>query len=185
MKGFFSKEEVGSSIVTKSKKLTCFACGLYKDVQSPKMEPYGNFKKKVMIIGEAPGKEEDRNGKPWQGRVGRMLQRTLEELGIDLFDDCISLNAINCRPPDNRNPSPNELNCCREVKVIKAITDFNPEKIILLGTSALTSFLGHRWKKSLGGITKWRGWNIPDQQYKAWVCPTFHPSYVSRMSSTA
>lgn len=183
MKGFFSKEEVGSLTVIKSKKLTCFACGLYKDVQSPKMEPYGNFKKKVMVIGEAPGKEEDRNGKPWQGRVGRMLQCTLEELGIDLFDDCISLNAINCRPPDNRNPSPNELNCCREVKVIKAITDFNPEKIILLGGSALVSLLGHRWKKSLGGITKWRGWCIPDQEYKAWVCPTFHPSYVSRMDS--
>ena len=66
---------------------------------------------------------------------------------------------------------------------MKAITEYKPEKIILLGKAALTSFLGHRWKKSLGGITKWRGWTIPDQDYGAWVCPTFHPSYVLRMDA--
>ncbi len=183
MKSFFTKQDTQSLAITQSKQLTCFNCGLYKDVISPKIEPYGNFKKKIMVIGEAPGKEEDRSGKPWQGKAGRLLQKTLEGIGIDLFEDCISLNAVNCRPPDNRNPTQKELNCCRDVKVFKAITELKPERIILLGGQALISFLGHRWKKDLGGITKWRGWRIPDQDYKAWVCPTFHPSYVERMEA--
>ncbi len=183
MKSFFKKEEVQSLRMTQAKRLSCFNCGLYKGVKSPKMEPYGNFKKKIMIIGESPGKEEDRNGKPWQGKTGRLLQRTLEEIGIDLFEDCISVNAVNCMPPDNKIPSAHEINCCRDIKVLKALADYSPKKIILLGNSALISFLGHRWKKRMGTIIKWRGWSIPDQDYKAWVSPTFHPSYVERMNS--
>lgn len=184
MRGFFSKEEVQSTKIHKS-KLSCFACGLYKGVESPKMEPYGNFRKKIMVIGEGPGEREDSRNKPWQGKVGRLLQRTLEGMNIDLFEDCISLNAVNCRPPDNRAPTNKEIDCCRQVKVLRAIQEYQPEVILLLGSSALKGFLGHRWKRSggLGGISKWRGWRIPDQEVKAWVCPTFHPSYVERMEA--
>ena len=136
-----------------------------------------------MIIGEAPGAEEDRTGKPWQGKTGRLLQETLKEIGIDLFEDCISVNAVNCLPPNNRTPTKKEIDCCRDIKVLKALAEHSPKKIILLGGVALTSFLGDRWKKKLGGITMWRGFAAPDQDYKAWVCPTFHPSFVSRMDS--
>ena len=183
--GFFSKEDIQSLTVTQSRRLSCFTCGLFKDVKSPKMEPYGKFKKKVMIIGEVPGERDDRNGKPWQGKTGRLLQSILKDIGFDLFEDCVSLNAVNCRTPDDRNPTPNELNCCRDVKVLKTIIQYKPKMILLLGSEALKSFLAPRWKKSLGGknqaiTTKWRGWVIPDQDYKCWVCPTFHPSYVEK-----
>ena len=60
--------------------------------------------KGILIIGEAPGQVEDRKGLPWQGGTGRLLKRTLEKQGIDLFEDCICVNAVNCRPPKNRAP---------------------------------------------------------------------------------
>ena len=63
---------------------------------------------------------------------------------------------------------------------LKIIEKYKPKVIILLGGSSLLSMIGYRWKKDLGGITKWRGWTIPDRDFKAWICPTFHPSYVDR-----
>ncbi len=185
MQGFFKKKETRSLLFTQSKKLSCFSCGLYRHCDSPKMEPYGAFKKKIMIIGEAPGEKEDHNGKPWQGKTGRLLQRTLESLGIDLFEDCVSLNSVNCRPPENRNPSKKEVACCRDVKVLPAINDYQPKMILILGGLPLITFLQDRWKStsSLGGIMKWAGNRIPDQDYKTWVCPTFHPSFVERSDS--
>ena len=179
MKGFFSNKETESKTRPDGKVVSCASCGLYRDCKSPRMEAYGNFKKRIMTIGEAPGKVEDTKGKPWQGKTGQLLQRTLKGLGIDLFEDCISLNAVNCRPEDNRTPTNYEIDCCR-VRVLKLIDEYKPEVILLLGGSAVYSVIGHRWKRDLGGITKWRGWCIPDQDLKAWICPTFHPSYVER-----
>jgi DNA polymerase len=147
------------------------------------MEPYGSGKLGILVIGEAPGKVEDRNGMPWQGRTGRTLQRILHKYGIDLFKDCVCINAVNCRPPDNRTPYKKEINCCREVKVNRALKEYKPKVILLLGATSVESFLGPRWPIDLGGITKWRGWRAPDQDYDAWVVPTFHPSFVVRADS--
>lgn len=184
MEGFFSKEDTRSFKAPGGHKMSCYSCGLFKGAQSPKMDPYGNFKKKIMVIGEAPGEKEDQNGKPFQGVTGRLLQHTLAKIGIDLFEDCVSLNAVNCRPPNNRAPDKNELNCCRDVKVLKAIEEYKPKMILLLGNEALKSLLGFRWTHSqLGGIMKWAGYNIPDQHFKCWICPAFHPSYVERADS--
>jgi len=170
----------------RGKALTCASCGLFQHVKSPRMEPYGRFKKGILNVGEAPGKFEDLKGKPWQGKAGRTLLRMYRELGIDLFEDCLNINAINCRPTDekgnNRTPSSKEIACCRS-KVVKVIREYKPKLIILLGTIAITSVIGERWKKDLGTITKWRGWTIPDRDLKAWVCPVFHPSFVMRRES--
>lgn len=169
--------------MTKGKSLDCLTCGLFDGPANPKIQPHGEGKKKIMIIGEAPGRVEDRNGLPWQGKTGRHLQHTLRRLGINLFEDCVCVNAVNCRPPNNRAPKPVEIDCCREVIVGKALEQYKPRVIILLGTVAVQSFLSPRWKTDLGGIAKWRGWRIPDRDFKAWVVPTFHPSYVVRMDS--
>ena len=143
------------------------------------MEAFGNFKKGILNIGEAPGEAEDRVGKPWQGRTGKLLEKTYASLGIDLFEDCLNINAINCHPEDNRTPDNYEIDCCRKI-VLRVIDERKPKLIIALGNSAIYSLFGRRWKKDLGGISKWRGWTIPDQDLNAWVCPTFHPSYVER-----
>lgn len=147
------------------------------------MPPYGKGRKGILIIGEGPGKLEDRKGIPWQGKSGRLLQETLNKYGIDLFEDCTCVNAVNCRPPDNRTPRIFEVDCCREVIVKNVLRKMKPHIIVLLGTSAVQSFLMERWPIDLGGITKWNGFIIPDQDYDAWVIPTFHPSYIMRIDS--
>lgn len=161
-------------------KISCNQCGLYKNVLNPKIEPYGNFKKKIMCIGEAPGEVEDRRGKPWQGKVGTLLQKTLAEFEIDLFEDCLSFNAINCRPPNNRNPEDKELKICKAVYLDKVFEQYQPKLILLFGNAPLQSIIGSRWKKDMPGITSWNGYVIPDRDYKAWIAPLFHPSYVGR-----
>lgn len=164
--------------------LSCPSCGLYKAVTSPKMPPYGRFKRGLMTIGEGPGADEDRLGKPWQGRTGRLLSEALSGMGIELERDALSLNAVNCRPTDdkgnNREPSEHELACCRAQVVFPAIERERPKVILLMGGSATSSVLGSLTPDLDGRINKWRGWQIPVPEWGAWVCPTFHPSYVAR-----
>ena len=182
MGGFFSAKETESQSRPDGKTYSCVSCGLHKECESPKMKAFGNFKKKILNIGEAPGKEEDRVGKQWQGKTGKLLQQTYAKYGIDLFNDCLNINAVNCRPPDNRTPDNYEIGCCRK-SILNLIAEKKPKVIVLLGNAAVYSLIGHRWKKDLGGINKWRGFTIPDQDFKAWICPIFHPSYVDRAES--
>ena len=183
MEGFFTRKETESKSRPDGKTYSCASCGLYRDCENPRMKPFGNFAKGILNIGEAPGETEDTRGKQWQGKTGRLLQKTYRRLGIDLFEDCLNINAVNCRPVDskgnNRTPTNYEIDCCRRM-VIKCIEQYKPKVIVLLGGSALYTILGHRWKKNLGGVTKWRGWCIPDQDFQTWICPVFHPSYVER-----
>lgn len=177
--GFFTKKETESKIRPDGKTYSCASCGLYKNANNPRMKTFGCFQKGILNIGEAPGEVEDERGKQWQGKTGRLLQKTYRRLGVDLFEDCLNINAVNCRPIDNRTPTNYEMDCCRK-SILELIYEYQPKVIVLLGNSALYSLLGHRWKKDLGTISKWRGFTIPDRDFKAWVCPTFHPSYVER-----
>ncbi len=180
MTGFFTKQETQSlSRPDGSRTYSCASCGLYKDAISPRMESFGNFRRGILNIGEAPGEVEDRKGKQWQGPVGRVLEHTYRKLGIDLFEDCLNINAINCRPPDNRAPTDYEIACCRK-RVLQVIKQYDPQIIVLFGNSALECLIGYRQKGRDARITKWRGWRIPDREINAWLCPTFHPSFVER-----
>lgn len=184
MEGFFTDKQVQSKSRPSGKNYSCASCKLYKTAKRPRMQPFGNFKKGILNLGEAPGEIEDSRGRQWQGKAGRELQRAYRKLGIDLFEDCLNINAVNCRPVDskrnNRTPINYEVDCCRAVMVDRIIREYKPRVLVLLGGAALYSFLGTRWKKDLGGIMKWRGWEIPDQDFKCWVCPVFHPSFTMR-----
>lgn len=165
----------------RGRSLSCVSCGLHKGVLSPRMVPYGENRLGVMTVGEGPGEIEDRDGAPWRGRTGRLLQDTFHDFGFDLVRDCISLNAVNCRPPKNRAPTSFEISCCREVKVTPALLQYNPRVILLLGGSAVASVLGPLCSNALGdSVGKWRGFAIPIPEWGAWVCPTYHPSYIAR-----
>lgn len=179
MEGFFNQDQSQSDNISKKGFKSCVSCGLYKHVLSPKIKPYGKFKKKVMLIGEAPEKVEDERGKAWQGDMGKVLKTALGTLGFNLFRDGISLNACNCRPPGNATPEDFQIECCRK-KVMQAIEKHKPKVIILLGNAAIKSVIGKYWKKDIGGVTKWRGFQIPDQNFESYVCPVFHPSFVER-----
>jgi len=181
MEGFFTDKEIESKSRPDGKKYSCVVCGLYKDAKSPRIKPFGNFKKKILNIGKAPGELEDKLNTHWKGKDGKFLQVAYKRLGIDLFEDCLNVNACHCRPLDDdgydRDPSAFEVECCRKT-TIQIIEQYKPEIIILFGNSALYSVIGHRWKKDLDNISKWRGWVIPDQDFKAWICPVFHPTDV-------
>jgi len=183
MTGFFNKQETESKTRPDGKILSCISCGGYKNCKSPKMKPQGNFGKRIMILGSSPTEQDDKYNLYFQSKAGKLLKRTFENHGIDLLKDCLLINSCLCRVTDedaeDRDPTNYEIDCCRKT-VLKTIETHKPKLIFLLGHSAVYSLIGHRWKRDLGGIDKWRGWRIPDQDYKAWLCPIFEPDQVER-----
>lgn len=179
MSGFFTSKETESQSRPDGKKLSCVSCGLYKRATTPRMEPLGDFKKKIMIIGEFPDRYEDEKDIPFSGRNGRLLDRWMNRFGFDLYRDCILLNAVNCTPYNAKyeviDPKAHQIDCCRKIKVSKAIEEYQPNVIIPLGQLALVSVIGKMWKEGVGEMGRWRGFTIPDQELMAWICPMQHP----------
>lgn len=172
MRGFFSEKETTSISRPDGKTYSCVSCGLASKSEHPKLRLQGNFQKGIMIVGSCSSPEEDRVGKLWRGKIGNFLQSELSRFGIDLYEDCLSINAIGCVCEEI---TPYNIDCCRK-NVIKAIKEKKPKLIILLGKSAVISVIGGRWREDMGGIEKWRGWQIPDQEFESWICPMYHPS---------
>lgn len=158
----------------------CGACGLHKGCKSPKMPASGDGARKILILGEAPGADEDDQGKPFVGKTGRKLRETLHKFGVNPDRDCWFYNAIICRPPNNETPDEKKIDHCRP-NVINTIKQLNPEIVIPLGSVAVRSLLEWLWKEGVGGIGRWLGWQVPCQRPNMWVCPAWHPSYVLRM----
>ncbi|HUR49797.1 MAG TPA: uracil-DNA glycosylase [Acidimicrobiales bacterium] len=132
----------------------------------------GNPKADLMFIGEGPGRDEDLQGEPFVGRSGKLLDRLiLEELGHDRSGAYIC-NVVKCRPPENRDPLPDEIESCRPW-LESQLELVDPKVIVTLGNYATRRIL-----ETKEGITKMRG------QEHAWngrvVVPTFHPSAALR-----
>ena len=130
----------------------------------------------IMFIGEAPGRDEDRIGKPFVGRAGQLLDKMLASIGLDRTSNCYITNVINWRPPDNRDPSPEEAAIClpflrRHIELV------NPGVIVLLGAVAARHVMG-----ITEGIMKTRGrwleYRVGDRMVP--VMPTLHPAYLLR-----
>ena len=131
---------------------------------------------KLMLIGEAPGYNEDIKGLPFVGRAGQLLDKILESVGFSRKKNIYICNTIKCRPPENRNPEDSEKEACREY-LDKQIEILKPKIILICGAVALHSMLGMR-----GGITRVRGkWF--DGPYGSKMMPIFHPSYLLRNPS--
>lgn len=161
----------------------CGKCGLWKRCESPKMEPTGKGRKKILVIGEFPGQSEDDQGKHFVGKAGQHLWDTIESLGHSR-SDVWTENAIRCRPHEsgrNRTPTPHEVDFCRP-NVERTIREKEPNVILLLGSIPIGSFLKNRFPEAMsgGGMGRWTGWQIPCRSPNAWVCPTWHPSYLLR-----
>jgi uracil-DNA glycosylase len=101
----------------------------------------GKHSSKVMIIGEAPGKEEDESGHPFVGSAGRYLDHVLEGTGLDRSDFFIT-NTVKCRPPKNRTPKRLEVDTCTSNYLFEQIELVNPKLIMLLGAVAAKKVLG-------------------------------------------
>src|ERR687894_1219313 len=101
----------------------------------------GKYTAKVMIIGEAPGKEEDESGHPFVGSAGRFLNHVLEGTGLDRSDFFIT-NTVKCRPPKNRTPRTLEVKTCTTNYLFEQVELIGPRLVMLLGTVAAKRMLG-------------------------------------------
>lgn len=135
----------------------------------------GNPLAEIMIIGEAPGQNEDEQGLPFVGRSGQLLDKILQSVGLSSDRHVYISNAIRCRPPENRTPSTQEIEACKPY-LLEQIRLVDPKIILLTGATAVKALTGDK-----RGITKIRG------QWMEWegrVCmPIFHPAYLLRNPS--
>jgi DNA polymerase len=135
----------------------------------------GNPKSKIMLIGEAPGSNEDQEGLPFVGRAGVLLDKMLASINLDRKSVYIS-NVVNYRPPENRRPTEEEIN--RYLPFLKKhIQIINPKILVLLGSSAMSAILGNE-----DVISKVRGKWIERNfgKSKISVIVTFHPAFLMR-----
>lgn len=129
----------------------------------------GSLSSKVMFIGEAPGEQEDLQGRPFIGRSGQLLRRTMERVGIDPLKVYIT-NTVKCRPPDNRTPTSDEVRACR-LKVFAEIKRINPEIIVFVGSISMKGITGIRLKMEVGGgrIFAWKDHKCITIYHPAWI----------------
>jgi DNA polymerase len=153
----------------------CTRCDLYK-TRTNTVFGSGNPDSKLMIIGEAPGADEDAQGKPFVGRSGQLLTKILLSEGINREKDCYIANILKSRPPDNRKPNKEETQACLPY-LYEQIGIIKPKVILLLGATSASTIL-----KDAGPITKIRGrvFDIVINDTKIEAIPTFHPSYLLR-----
>ncbi|EEF58538.1 phage SPO1 DNA polymerase-related protein [Pedosphaera parvula Ellin514] len=125
-----------------SKIRVCTACPLYKS-RTLAVPGEGKFNSKVMIIGEAPGRNEDLTGRPFVGSSGKFLDHVLEGSEFDRSDFFIT-NICKCRPPSNRTPKTGEIETCTSLYLYRQIELINPRIIVLLGGVAVKKMLGKK-----------------------------------------
>ncbi len=132
----------------------------------------GNPDADLMFVGEAPGRDEDLQGQPFVGRAGQLITRIIEAIGLSR-DDVYIANVIKCRPPENRNPEPDEIETCRPF-LFAQIDVIAPRVIVALGSFAVKTLLGDdsiAISRARGRLYACRG---------AQLIPTFHPAYLLR-----
>jgi uracil-DNA glycosylase family 4 len=142
----------------------------------------GNPAARLLLIGEAPGAEEDRQGLPFVGRSGQLLDRLLAEAGIDSQEEVYLVNGVKCRPPENRRPRAAELAACRPW-LERQITLVDPPLLLLVGATALEAVLAIK-----SGITRLRGQWLSGEGpllEGRLLMPLLHPSYLLRNPSEA
>jgi len=152
----------------------CHLCNLAKTRKNVVFGE-GNPKAKLMFIGEAPGREEDIQGRPFVGRSGELLTKMIENVLLLKRDDIYIANIIKCRPPQNRDPEFEEVESCKGY-LLKQIEIIQPKIIVTLGRIAFKYLLNDETP-----ITKARGKIYDFKGIK--VIPTFHPSYLLRNPS--
>jgi DNA polymerase len=153
----------------------CTRCKLHTLGRKQIVFGVGNPRAELMFVGEAPGADEDQQGIPFVGRAGQLLTKIIEAIELKR-DDVYIANVIKCRPPQNRNPEPDEVETC-EPFLFQQIDIIKPRVIVALGTFAARALL-----RTLDPISRLRG---RVYEYRgAKLIPTFHPAYLLRNPSS-
>jgi uracil-DNA glycosylase family 4 len=149
----------------------CVRCKLHRLGRKQIVYGVGNPAAEVMFVGEAPGADEDIQGEPFVGRAGQLLTKMIEAMGFRR-DEVYIANVLKCRPPNNRNPEPDEIEQC-EPFLLRQIASIQPKVIIALGAFAARTLLktNDPISRLRGRIYNYRG---------APLIPTFHPSFLLR-----
>lgn len=170
MKGFFTKEETKSTTRKDGKTYSCISCGMYKTCNSPKIKPSGNFKKGILNVFDFPSSKEDSGG---YFLLNPVIKKMFTDNNIDVNKDCLNTYAMKCNIGE-LNPTKVNFNidCCR-LHLMRVIKKHKPKIINVFGINALYAVIGARWKGGLGSFEKWRGWVIPDQDFKCYIAPIY------------
>lgn len=154
----------------------CVGCGLAAGCKTPYMGPdlsgLVNGRCDVLIIGEAPGAEEDSIGKPFVGPSGALLRTIVDDVGLTDYGVAYT-NVVRCRPPNNKLPDKAVKVCAPST--LAEIDNLNPRLVLLLGNVPLKAVMGE------SGITAWRG-STMERDGRTYV-PAFHPAYILRNNS--
>jgi len=151
----------------------CKRCELHKNRIVPVIDK-GNIKSKVVFIGESPGADEQKEGRPFVGKCGKLLNLMLSSIGLKR-DDIFIINSVSCRPPDNRNPEEKETLAC-DLIFTSQLQLIKPAIIVSLGKYATQKVVNSDLPISKL-VGKWYKYKDID------VLPTFHPSYLLRNSN--
>lgn len=151
----------------KQKVIKCTKCNLCK-TRTNSVPGKGNFSADVIFIGEAPGRNEDKNGEPFVGAAGKKLESALQGAGITR-DTVYITNVVKCRPPSNRVPTTTERDTCKEY-LKEEISIIKPKIICILGNTAFNSVLGG------SEITKYRGKVVRKENQLYFL--TIHPAAI-------
>ena len=153
----------------------CTRCKLHTLGRTQVVFGVGNPDADLMFVGEAPGQDEDIQGIPFVGRAGQLLTKIIESIGLSR-DDVYIANVIKCRPPQNRNPEPDEVETC-EPFLFRQIEQIRPKVIVALGKFAAQTLLRTQdpISRLRGRVYEFRG---------AQLVPTFHPAFLLRNPSS-
>ncbi len=149
----------------------CTRCKLHRLGRRQIVYGVGNPSADLMFVGEAPGADEDVQGIPFVGKAGQLLTKIIEAIGLQR-DDVYIANVIKCRPPENRNPEPDEVETC-EPFLFRQIAVIKPKVIVALGKFAAQALL-----KTQDPISRLRGRVYSFRGAK--LVPTFHPAFLLR-----
>ena len=150
----------------------CTRCKLHGLGRKQIVFGVGNPQARLMFVGEAPGADEDIQGEPFVGRAGQLLTKIIESIGLKRSDVYIA-NVLKCRPPNNRNPEPDEVATCQPF-LFRQIDTIRPKVIVALGT-----FAAHALLATDVPISRIRG-KVHDFRGGIMLIPTFHPAFLLR-----
>lgn len=159
--------------------VACAACGLCKGRRHA-VVGQGAQPARWLVVGEAPGEQEDRQGQPFVGRSGQLLDAMLAAVGMSRERDVFITNVIKCRPPGNRNPKPEEIAACSPY-LMRQIALLKPERILVLGRFAAQTLLGT--DATIGNLRGRVHHLKTDEGVQIPVIVSYHPAYLLRSPS--
>ncbi len=176
---FFDENEIAGKRISNNIGIEddpCILCGLFRGCRNPKIKPYGKGKKGILIVGEAPGSNEDKVGVPFVGDAGKYLGEALNKSRIDMDKDCRRTNVLGCRPPENKFLT-DKVPFCYD-RLDSQINLIKPNLIMTFGAKATSRIL--EAEAVSDSILDIQGDVFPSRKYNCWVSVNLHPSFVMR-----